>query len=226
MTVAKSGRSSGLTCGTVSETNATVLVEYETGCNGGTTFTITFNNQVVVDSGTFGIPGDSGSLIVDAQTSQPVALLFAGDATTTIGNSIDDVLNALPDNSGNFPTFVGGAQHTVMACTGSSSQPGPGGQMSAPGTRVAEVNLDKAIAAKEHNLSTLMKDTAVLGMGVGVERASGRALVVVYVDQAKLHAPIPDELEGVPTQVKSVERFRAFNHTCDRVEVPDLFPLR
>ena len=225
MLVAKSGRSSGLTCGTVSETNATVLVDYETGCNGGTTFTITFNNQVVVDSGTFGIPGDSGSLIVDAQTAQPVALLFAGDSTTTIGNAIDDVLNALPDNSGNFPTFVGGAQHTVMACTGDSSPPGPGGPLNAAGTRVLDASLDKAIAAKEHNLPSLMKDPAVLGMGVGVERASGQAQVVIYVDQAKLHAPIPDEIDGVPTQVKSVERFHAFNHTCDRLEVPDLLRL-
>ena len=39
-------------------------------------------------------PGDSGSLIVtNDDTNRPVALLFAGSATTTIGNPINDVLN-------------------------------------------------------------------------------------------------------------------------------------
>lgn len=40
-------------------------------------------------------PGDSGSLIVDRKSKQAVALLFAGSATNTIANHIDDVLGAL-----------------------------------------------------------------------------------------------------------------------------------
>ena len=44
----------------------------------------------------FSMPGDSGSLIVDAETKRPVGLLFAGDGDgSTFANRIDKVVNAL-----------------------------------------------------------------------------------------------------------------------------------
>jgi hypothetical protein len=55
-------------------------------------------NQVVVGGkrGAFSKAGDSGSLIVtDDANANPVALLFAGGQTTTIGNPINAVLAAL-----------------------------------------------------------------------------------------------------------------------------------
>ena len=56
-----------------------------------------FEDQIVVESVEpehFARGGDSGSLIVDAETLRPVALLFAGSDTTgiTIANHIDLVL--------------------------------------------------------------------------------------------------------------------------------------
>src|SRR5437773_918508 len=95
MAVAKSGRSSGLTCSSVQTINTSVRIDYQTSCNGGTTFTVTFNNQVVVGGGSFSAAGDSGSLIVDSQTAQPVALLYGGNSTGTVGNPIQAVLTAL-----------------------------------------------------------------------------------------------------------------------------------
>ncbi|HWG54780.1 MAG TPA: hypothetical protein VN677_15905 [Gemmatimonadaceae bacterium] len=91
MAVQKCGRTTGCTHGSVSAINATVTVQYDIGV-------ATFVNQVVVGGqhGAFSKAGDSGSLIVtDDANANPVALLFAGGQTTTIGNPIDAVLQAL-----------------------------------------------------------------------------------------------------------------------------------
>ncbi len=91
MLVQKCGRTTACTHGSVASINATVNVQYEGGV-------ATFVNQVVVSGkrGAFSKAGDSGSLIVtDDASANPVALLFAGGQTTTIGNPIGAVLSAL-----------------------------------------------------------------------------------------------------------------------------------
>ncbi len=91
LSVQKYGRSSLLTKGTVTGTNATIDITYATG-------TARFVNQIVVQSRqAFIKAGDSGSLLVTNDTAKnPVGLLFAGNQTGTyaIANHIDDVLNA------------------------------------------------------------------------------------------------------------------------------------
>src|SRR5205807_5940742 len=64
MPIAKSGRTTGLSCGTVQFTNVSVKVDYSTSCGGATTTTVTYSNQVMT-SASFADAGDSGSLIVD-----------------------------------------------------------------------------------------------------------------------------------------------------------------
>jgi hypothetical protein len=91
MAVQKCGRTTGCTKGTVGAINATVNVQYSGGV-------ARFVNQVVITGkrGAFSRSGDSGSLIVtDNASANPVALLFAGGQTTTIGNPISAVLSAL-----------------------------------------------------------------------------------------------------------------------------------
>src|SRR5207302_2417943 len=74
MPVAKSGRSTALTCSSVQSINTTAPVDYHTSCGDGTKFTVTFTNLIMVSGGSFSASGDSGSLIVNSQTAQPVAL--------------------------------------------------------------------------------------------------------------------------------------------------------
>src|SRR6202030_4327861 len=82
MPVAKSGRSTGLTCSTVLAVNTNTSVEYNKSCDGtGTKFTVLYENQVDVGGGGFGAEGDSGSLIVSQTTADPVGLLYAGSDT-------------------------------------------------------------------------------------------------------------------------------------------------
>jgi hypothetical protein len=87
--VQKYGRTTGLTYGKVTGIDATVLITYSTG-------TARFVHQVIVSGkrGAFGKGGDSGSLIVTQESNNPVALLFAGSNTITIGNPIAAVLGA------------------------------------------------------------------------------------------------------------------------------------
>ena len=86
LVVQKYGRTTGLTTGTVTGVNATVLVRYDQGV-------ARFVNQVVTSA--VSGAGDSGSLIVTNDgKNDPVALLFAGSSSTSIGNPIKPVLDA------------------------------------------------------------------------------------------------------------------------------------
>jgi len=91
MAVHKFGRTTGYSVGQVTSIDTDVKVQYDLG-------TLTFTGQIIVvgNSGTsFSNAGDSGSLILERGTNKAVALLFAGSASHTIANHIDDVLNAL-----------------------------------------------------------------------------------------------------------------------------------
>ena len=194
--VAKAGRTTGFTCASIGSVNTNVSVQYQAGCNSGKKFTISYTNQVMINSNTFSAGGDSGSLIVTTDTAQPVALLFAGSSTTTIGNPITDVVNALGIS------FVGGATHSV-ACTS-----GAAAVQASPGLSPAEFS--RALSAKEAHWQELFRDSAVQGVGVGEDPAiPGRGAVVIYLEQGRAHAPIPTEMDGINTVVVVTDRFRA-----------------
>lgn len=93
MTVVKNGRTTQSTIGTITDTNINITVGYRTGA-------AKFRNQIGIrgiGSSVFSRGGDSGSLIVTANTKQPVALLFAGmnDDLVTLANPINSVMSAL-----------------------------------------------------------------------------------------------------------------------------------
>jgi hypothetical protein len=83
----KTGRTSGLTTGSVQAINVTIQVQYTDGV-------ATFTNQVQFP-GSFIRSGDSGSLAVTQSGNNPVALMFAGGSGGSFGNPIGSVLSAL-----------------------------------------------------------------------------------------------------------------------------------
>jgi len=87
MQVRKSGRTTGLTTGTITILQATVTVDYGSGRSAR------FEQQIITSPMSSG--GDSGSLLVDANSRRAVGLLFAGSEKTTIHNPIQAVLDAL-----------------------------------------------------------------------------------------------------------------------------------
>lgn len=91
MVVHKFGRTTSYRVGRVTSIDTDVSVQYETG-------TYTFESQIIIvgmNSQAFSDAGDSGSLILERQTQTAVGLLFAGSASHTIANHLEDVLQAM-----------------------------------------------------------------------------------------------------------------------------------
>ena len=91
--VAKHGRTTGFTWGTVVDISFDGYVNFGTPASPRLAW---FEDQIGIEGapGTrFSAGGDSGSLIVDRPGSHPVGLLFAGDDTQTLANPINLVLN-------------------------------------------------------------------------------------------------------------------------------------
>jgi len=84
MAVTKAGRTTGVTRGTIRAIRVRgVQVNYGTQFN---PIIATFDNAITITGAggaAFSRPGDSGSVILEQQSGRPVALLFAGDTTTT-----------------------------------------------------------------------------------------------------------------------------------------------
>jgi len=97
--VKKSGRTTGLTVGTITAVDATIDVSYSQECGGGGNNVARFKNQILIEASAFCAAGDSGSLIVENTATNPraVGLLFAGNSngSVTIANPINAVLNSL-----------------------------------------------------------------------------------------------------------------------------------
>jgi len=220
MSVAKSGRTTGFTTGTVSSVNTSVSVQYQQGCNQGKKFTVSYTNQVVINSSTFSAGGDSGSLIVTNNGSHnPVALLFAGSSTTTIGNPIGEVLTKLGAALGGVVTFNG------VASTGGGGghargldEIGPGGRRPfTPGIQslmpeLPQQAIDRVSAVLENHRANLMFQPAVMGVGVGASgRSDSEAGIVIYVNKDAGQMPfLPDSIEGIPVNVVLTDQFIAF----------------
>jgi len=87
MAIRKSGRTTGFTTGNITTVETTVSVNYGPGQ------VATFENQLV--AGPMSEGGDSGSLIVAADSQAAVGLLFAGSTQSTIFSPIQAVLDCL-----------------------------------------------------------------------------------------------------------------------------------
>jgi hypothetical protein len=200
LSVVKSGRTTGFTTGTISSISTTVSVRYPKSCggNGGTLFT--FTNQVVINSSTFSAGGDSGSLIVtNNNCHQPVALLFAGSSTSTIGNPISQVLSRVSASLGRTVSFVGG---TCSASIGEAISDG------AP----SDAEVEFATQSMRSRERDIMSRAGVIGVGVAAaDENTGEASIVVYLDAtAGSYGRIPRRINGVRVKKIFTEPFVAY----------------
>jgi len=206
--VQKSGRTTGVTTGTVQSINTSVNVKYTTTCGGHKGFVISYTNQVVVTPGSFSAGGDSGSLIVtnDSACPQPVALLFAGSSTTTIGNPIGEVLSTAGGKLGKSISFVGSNCGTATATRPQADS--RASQM--PG--ISEAAVTGATAAMRTRERDIMARTGVLGIGVGVSAVnSTEAVIKVYVDELLGSSTrLPRRINGVKVERIITDAFVAY----------------
>jgi hypothetical protein len=197
--VAKSGRSTGLTCSTLQSVNTTVTVDYEGSCGGAKAFTAVFSNQLIINGGAFSAGGDSGSLIVTSDTARPVGLLYGGNSTTTSANPIQDVMAALTNGSG-APAIVGGGDHAVSC----RPETGAGAANPASGASSAQLTpeqLQRVNSVRQKYSAQLMQDSAVthLEPGMSADNPKETALVI-HVSSNPVFA-IPAQLDGLRTRV-------------------------
>ena len=202
--VAKSGRTTGLTCGRVSAINLDVAVDYYRDCaETRPYFTKTFTNQIAVSGDRFGDAGDSGSLIVDTADAEPVGLFFAGGTDASgvshgIANPAPEVLNALGAEMGGGSSFafVGGADHAVSCLSYGDST-----IASAQGRALSGAESSRQQAALAAGRALVNPSAGILGIAAGKSNDEpGSASLIVYVDE-NLAPVVPASVEGVRTAV-------------------------
>ena len=216
LAVQKSGRTTGTTSGTISSINTSVSVQYQQNCGSGKKTTVSYTNQVVINSSTFSAGGDSGSLIVSSSGKNPVALLYAGSSTSTIGNPAGQVLQRLSSVLGRTLSFVGsGGGNSPSTQNGKSAQLGMepivrgfGGLM----PQLPEQAADRASAVLETNRAMLMATPGVIGAGVGSASDNDlEAAIVIYVDRTSPNRPVfAPALDGIAVRIVHTDPFVAF----------------
>lgn len=213
MSVAKSGRTTGFTTGTISSINTSVNVQYQRNCGSGRKFTVGYTNQIVIGPGSFSAGGDSGSLIVTNNSAHnPVGLLYAGSSSATIANRAGEVLTRLSTVIGRSLSFVGSgsASPTILSAQESDVTPfiRGRGQM----RQLPEQAADRATAVLELHRANLMATPGVIGAGVGATADDEtEPAIVIYVDRTAPGRPqFAQSMDGIAVRVVLTDPFVAF----------------
>lgn len=210
--VAKQGRSSALTCGTVQSTKMKVSITYHVCGNNKKSFTVPFIDQIWITSADssypFLLPGDSGSLLVDAGTANAVGLLFASNKETeaAYANPIKAVMHDLSSVTGESVTLATGSAHAVAGC-----------HFSKPQVILAREEEERADVIKRRYEVAILQDPAVIGVGVGAEESHpSKPSILVLVERDRYHQPIPAILDEVPVRIIPIDRPEALTRvSCD-----------
>ncbi len=202
MVVAKSGRTTGLTCATVSAVNLDVNVDYYTDCAESKPYiTKTYTNQVAISGNQFSDSGDSGSLVVDTFNAEPVGLFFAGGVDSSgvsmgVANPAQEVLNELNTMSGTTYTFVGTTDHAVSCLNYGNTL-----ATSIQSRILTAVQSARAEQAMNQARMLVSPSTGILGVAIGKSADQpGDGAVIVYVDSSK-SVNVPSTVNGVRTLV-------------------------
>jgi len=202
--VAKSGRTTGLTCGKVTTLDLDVAVDYYRDCAETKPYlTKTFTGQLAVSGDRFSDAGDSGALMVDAANAEPVGLFFAGGidgngVSHAVANPVSDVLDELSAQmpGGTSLSFVGTADHEVSCLSYGDIT------STAPQTRRlgdAEINRQQQALWAARGL--VNPSAGILGVTAGKSTDQpGAGAVVVYIDPA-LSPAVPETIGGMRTVV-------------------------
>lgn len=204
MRVAKSGRTTGLTCGNVSAVSLDVSVDYYRDCAETRPYlTKLFTNQVAMSGDRFSDAGDSGALVVDTNNAEPVGLFFAGGTDTAgvghgVANPAPEVLNELgaQAGAGTSFSFVGTADHAVSCLNYGDST-----VAAAQSTSLSDEQIQRGQQAMTAARQLVNPATGILGVSMGKSSDHpGEAAVIVYIDE-NASAPVPSAVEGVRTVV-------------------------
>ncbi len=186
MKVKKSGRTTGLTSGSITSVGVSVLVGYSSG-------TALFVSQFLIGPGSFSAPGDSGSLVTNKPKkgpSKPVGLLFAGSSLVTVANNINTVLASF------------GAGFVASSAPDDGEGPPPSVRDFIPtATRIKDSYSRELFALPD-----------VVGHGVGVSSRNPNDVVIQLLVRSatpRALAAAPSTVGGVKVEVLEVGEIRA-----------------
>jgi hypothetical protein len=200
MQVAKSGRTTGLTCGGISAIDLDVTVDYYLDCAETRPYlTKTFTHQLGLSGNQFSDAGDSGALVVDAANAEPVGLYFAGGTDALgvsqgVANPAAEVLAELGAQTGGNYTFVGGADHAV-----SCLNYGDNSISSAQARALSDTESARAQQAIGQARMLVNSTAGILGVATGKSiDHPGEAAVILYTDESRT-VNVPSTVDGVRT---------------------------
>jgi hypothetical protein len=199
--VAKSGRTTGLTCGGISALDLDVTVDYFLDCAETKPYlTKTFTHQIGVSGNQFSDAGDSGALLVDAANAEPVGLYFAGGTDLSgvsqgVANPAPDVLNELGAQLGGSYTFAGTADHAVSCLSY-----GDNTIAAAQNRALSDAETARGQQALAQARMLVNPSAGILGVGIGKSSDQpGEAAVILYTDE-KVTVNVPATVDGVRTE--------------------------
>jgi hypothetical protein len=214
--VAKSGRTTGLTCSTLDAIDLSVEVDYYKDCaETQPYYRKTFANQIGIGGDGFSDSGDSGALIVNASNAEPLGLYFAGGTDDhgggfSVASPIQEVLAELDSEAGQQFSVVGGPEHPVSCLNYDANA----------GNRLAisDALKKKAESAVRRNGSALINPaTGILEVAAGASLDSpGDPAVIVYVDKNKESVPVPQAVGGIRTLVVPTDEASLNNGTAPK----------
>ncbi|MGC2639412.1 MAG: hypothetical protein WA294_19660 [Acidobacteriaceae bacterium] len=217
MDVAKSGRTTGLTCSSIDAVALSVKVDYYRDCAETQPYTTrTFTNQIGISGTHFTDSGDSGALVLDAGNAQAVGLYFAGGTDgdghgLSVANPIGDVLQELGTQAGGPLSIVGTNTPHAVACL--RYDPAVPGEPPQPaGAALSQAQIAADIAA------SILHGGGILGAAPGSSLDNpGSPAVVVYTDRPD--AAIPQTIDGLRTQIIVTDAASVARGTAPRMPV-------
>ncbi len=204
LTVAKSGRTTGLTCAGISALALDVYVDYYLDCAETRPYlTKIYTNQLAISGNAFSDAGDSGSLVVDTANAEPVGLFFAGGTDLSgvsqgVANPVADVLSELSTQvgGGTSYTFVGAADHTV-----SCLNYGDNTVSAAQARTLSDAEVTRAQQGLAQARMLVNPSAGILGVATGKSSDHpGEGAVILYVDE-NMNTAVPATVDGVRTLV-------------------------
>lgn len=200
--VAKSGRTTGLTCGGITAVDVDVAVDYFRDCAETRPYrTKVFTHQIGLSGNRMSDAGDSGALVVDAANAEPVGLYFAGGRDVAgvaqgMATPSGEVLTELGAQEGTSFTFVGGADHTVQCLDYGNATVAQAQATALSRTQIARVRL-----ALQAGKQLVNPAAGVLGVAMGKSSdRPGEAALLVYLAVGST-IQIPQSVAGVRTLV-------------------------
>ncbi len=201
--MAKSGRTTGLTCAAVSALDVDISVDYYRDCAETKPYlTKTFTHQLAVSGNQFSDAGDSGALVVDSGNAEPVGLYFAGGRDVSgvsqgVANPATDVLSELSAQAGGITySYVGRADHPVSCLNYGDST------LNAAQSRTLTDQENARIQQALTQAHMLVNPSAgILGTAAGKSGDHpGEGAVILYVDE-NMNVSAPATIDGVRTLI-------------------------